>query len=246
MRLGQLARKLEIRPAEIVEFLALKGIVIEENANSRVEDDHVTAIQKHFNPASLNEVVNEAADKKEPEALKPIVVLETALPEIEDEVRDSHEVEDPGEKPDVELIKAPKVELSGLKILGKIDLPEAKKKAEQAELPLEVPQAQASATRPQQRGYRNESKERPEQRARKNPIALQREREALEEQKKRAEKAELEKERKTRNYHKRVKMSPPTKAVRMVDEPVMQMSAEELEEAPKTWFGRLIKWLTTA
>jgi hypothetical protein len=85
-----------------------------------------------------------------------------------------------------------------------------------------------------------------EQRARKNPIAVQREREEQEAQKKREEQAEREKERKTRNYHKRVKMSPPTKAVRLVDEPVMQMSAKELEEAPKTWLGRLIRWFTTA
>ena len=50
MRLGQLARKLELRPAEIIEFLATKNIVIEEDANAKVEDNYVTMVFRQFAP----------------------------------------------------------------------------------------------------------------------------------------------------------------------------------------------------
>jgi hypothetical protein len=246
MRLGQLARKLEIRPAEIVEFLALNHIQIEEGANTRLEDDLVNMILRQFNPDFLTEVAGEPIEKNEPEDSEPVVWAETVLQETEAK-SETPDVEAVMPKEAMEVIKAPKVELSGLKVLGKIELPEKKKKEEQPELQGEVSVTNPSEMKPQQRKQYNERKEnRGEQRTRKNPIALQREREALEEQKKREEKAELEKERRTRNYHKRVKMSPPTKSVRLVDEPVMQMSAKELEEEPKTWLGRLVKWFTTA
>jgi hypothetical protein len=248
MRLGQLARKLEIRPAEIVEFLALNRIQIEEGANTRLEDDLVNMILRQFNPALLTEVIGEATEEKGPEDLAAVVLAESVNRDTEALPVNMADVEvDTPKEIITEVIKAPKVELSGLKVLGKIELPEKKKKEEQPELQADVSVTNPSDMKPQQRTQYNERKgHRPEQRTRKNPIALQREREALEEQKKREEKAELEKERRTRNYHKRVKMSPPTKAVRLVDEPVMQMSAKELEEEPKTWLGRLVKWFTTA
>ena len=50
MRLGQLARKLELRPAEIIEFLATKNILIEDDANAKVEENYVTLVFRHFAP----------------------------------------------------------------------------------------------------------------------------------------------------------------------------------------------------
>ena len=50
MRLGQLARKLELRPAEIIEFLATKNILIEDDANAKVEDNYVTLVFQQFAP----------------------------------------------------------------------------------------------------------------------------------------------------------------------------------------------------
>ena len=56
MRLGQLARKLALRPDEIVEFLSAKNIQIEDNSNTKLEDDHVTLIIKKFAPSMLTEI----------------------------------------------------------------------------------------------------------------------------------------------------------------------------------------------
>ncbi len=246
MRLGQLARKLELRPAEIVTFLAHNSIQIEEGANTRLEDDLVAMVLRKFNPNLIKEVIGETVDKQEPETLEPVVLAESISQASEASPVEQPEVEPDMAKETAEVIKAPKVALTGLKVLGKIDLPEKKKKEEQPELLTEVPQVQPVERTLLPRTQNIQRKGNREQRARKNPIAIQREREALEAQQKREEQAEREKERKTRNYHKKVKMSPPTKAVRLVDEPVMQMSAKELEEGPKTWLGRLIKWFTTA
>lgn len=239
-----MARKLELRPAQIVEFLASRGIEVDEGVNARLENDHVNVVLSHFDPGNEKRGSDEA-ENKEPEILEVKVPAHTAL--VMEEPKEEKHPEAPTERKTVDVIKAPKVALSGLKVLGKIDLPEVKKKEEQTELPADLPQREAPEIKQPQRVKNIDRKvQRPEQRARKNPIALQREREALEAQKKREEQAEREKERRTRNYHNRVKMSPPTKAMRLVEEPVMQMSAQELEEAPKSWLGRFIKWLTTA
>ena len=241
-----MARRLELRPAQIVEFLALRGIQMDESVNARLENNHVNVVLSHFDPGNEKTGSGEPVENKEPDILEVEVPAHTVLVTAELKEEKNPEVEVPTERKTVEVIKAPKVELSGLKVLGKIDLPETKKKEEQLESPAELPQEVAEIKQQQRVRNTDRKGQRPEQRTRKNPIALQREREALEAQKKREEQAEREKERRTRNYHKRVKMSPPTKAVRLVEEPVMQMSAQELEETPRSWLGRFIKWLTTA
>ena len=172
-----------------------------------------------------------------------------------------------------EIIRASKTELAGLKVIGKIELPEPRKKdvsqpqpdgsAEQtidkAGLTGDQPQGGGSipsaeeakgVARPRRRieGRRQGDEREPrwnqrrDQRPRNNPIAAQREREQQEELERRKEKAAQDKERKTQNYNKRVKQSPPTKAIRLVEEQVEEMDATALEDAPKTWMGKLLKW----
>jgi hypothetical protein len=171
----------------------------------------------------------------------------------------------------VEIIRASKIELAGLKVIGKIDLPEPKKKevalpdesvataaAEGDEVadPVQKPIAERredddrSKEKPRRDDGRNQDERRRarttqsrEQRPRKNPIAAQREREIEAERERRMEKAAQDKERRTQNYHKRVQHSPPTKAVRMFEEPLEQLNASSFTEEPTTWFGKFVKWL---
>lgn len=247
MRLGQLARKLSLRPAEIVEFLAKKNIHIEEGANTRIEDELVNLIHQEFAPG-VNIVELEPLPATT-EAITP----ETTIPQAPEPVIHQAEipVEMPSEVTPVEdtandVIKAPKIALSGLKVLGKIELPEVRKKDTPDDLaPKEEVSPEPLKTREPERANQRRRDPRPHTRTPKNPIALQREKEAQEEQRKRKEKSEQEKEKRKQNYYKKVKMSPPTKAVRLVDEPTMQMTSEELAEPPKTWIGKFIKWLTT-
>lgn len=248
MRLGQLARKLALRPIEIVEFLALNHIQIEEGSNTRLESDHVTLIMRQFAPKAEEAIVEGLSGNMENDGVEEPLSFEKSPNENESILEERIDLDaSAGDEKKVEIIKAPKVALSGLKVLGKIDLPEPKQKETQPELTAEDPATfeVEEKSRQEVRKIYKQKKQRPDQRPGKNPIALQREREAKEALQKRQEQAEREKERRTQNYLKRVKMSPPTKPVKLVKEPLMEMSAQELADVPKTWLGRFIKWLTT-
>jgi len=243
MRLGQLARKLSLRPAEIVDFLAENNIVIVENTNVRLEKVQIDLVMKRFMPDWVE--VPEAIAEEEVEDIidvEPATEImnsndQTAkFPESEIQQADSS---DAGE-----LIRAPKIELSGLKVVGKIDLPEPKKKEEVAAEENPVVDDSKKERRENRKTFDVNRNRR--QRTEKNPVALQREREAREEQKKRLEQQAREKEKRTQNYLKNYKPSSPTKAVKLVKEAVVEMTPKELEEPPKTLFGKILRWLTKA
>jgi hypothetical protein len=233
MRLGQLARKLNVGPNQIVEFLATQNIVIETGANTRIHQDYVLLATRHFGQdmpveGSLDEAIENHVDvSSEPSVVPNAEQIE--------ESQEENAASDPAiEK--AEVIKAPKIELSGLKVLGKIELPE---------LPKKEPQAVNENT-PRQKDIGKERRPRDVRRnTSKNPIALQREQEAREARKKREEENKNRKERRTQNYLKKVKAPQPTKAVRIFKEETQQMSAHELQEPPKSLWGRFVKWLTT-
>ena len=237
MRLGQLARKLAVRPSEIVEFLATNNIPLDENSNTRLEDDQVALIMKEFGPGETADVVASgdadaagAPGLNEPTGLELKSAENPSPPSLAEDVK-------------VEVIKAPKVELSGLKVVGKIDLPEIKKKDPPAA--AESPEVKKNAL-PVGKKASPYKKEKPEQRTvRKNPIALQRERETQEAERKKQEKAKQEKEQRTKNYYNKVRASAPTKRIKMVEDPTTEMSAAELKQAPRTWVGRFFNWLKT-
>ncbi|MEO8474358.1 MAG: hypothetical protein ABI477_19300 [Chryseolinea sp.] len=258
MRLGQIARKLSISPSEILSYLASRNIKIEENANSRLETDHVRLILQKFAPDQLSildiqptailtvisipEEIQEGSTVTHAENVQEELINQS-VPTIENTVESNSEsgISEILLTEESEVIKAPKIALSGLKVLGKIDLPEPKKK-EQA---TPGGEEESSVKEEQPRTIYQPRKQSRDLRTYKNPVALQREREVKEESQKQEQKAEQEKERRTQNYLKKVKMSPPTKAVRMVDEPLEQMTNEDLKEEPKSWFGKFIKWLST-
>src|SRR5687768_4822098 len=48
MRLGQLARKLSVSPAEVTALLASKNIQIEEGINTRLTDEQLTSVLQHY------------------------------------------------------------------------------------------------------------------------------------------------------------------------------------------------------
>ena len=258
MRLGQLARKLAIRPSAIIEFLAGKNISLEESSNTRLEDDQVILIMNQFATASTVETIPALIPSGDPDATDVPFTLEAPADQGAGIPKDQTGREDkPQESSPVsgtveevrDVIKAPKVELSGLKVVGKINLPELRKKEATAsgiESSGENPAETEKKVRLKEKLQSPYKKDRTEQRpARKNPMALQREREAQDAETKRQAKAEQEKEQRTKNYYKKVKVSAPTKRIKMVDEPTTEMTAAELRETPRTWIGRFLKWLKT-
>lgn len=230
MRIGQLARRLGIPPSDILGFLANNNIETESGANSRLEETAVSMIIRHFAPEKMSEPLEEPADEVVEEPTPS--VDETAVPEAPPEV-----------------IRVTKVELQGLKVLGKIELPGKKKVEEQESTP--VPEGTESPERPErterpERAPRREFQKRDNRRDSrewKNPLEQKRQREAREAEEKKREQAERLKEKRTNHYYNKVK-SVPTKAVRKVEE---QTVVEELEtkEPPKTIIGKFLRWLRT-
>ncbi len=239
MRLGQLARQLAINPDELVNYLANREIALESHPNTRLEDKHVELILQHFAPG--NDELRQQVQEQLPDSAEPLEAAPT---------------EDAAPP---ELIKAPKVELPGLRVVGKIELPEKKKPEPKPDDSTRLEAADGTAegpgsAPPEQRAERKERRpSTPSQgytrrnqppRDRKNPITLQREQEERERKRKLEEARERDKERRAQYYQKRLKPQVPTKAVRLVDEEVEEMPALE-PERPKTLWGRFKRWLNT-
>jgi hypothetical protein len=242
MRLGQLARKLSVRPAQILAFLSSREIHIEDSTNTRIEDDHVPLIVRHFSPETADRILSSGSLETLEDAprVDQAISAKSDLPTEENTQLDQA---DGTVEAAIEVIKAPKVELAGLKVLGKIELPEKKKPEPKTETEGS-PESEKPTDMVRPRNPRYQRSDRPKNPV-KNPIALQRERETKEaEARKRAE-LEREKQKRASHYRKKVKEAPPTKRVKMVEEEVEELPQSELREPPKTWWGKFMRWLNT-
>jgi len=298
-----MARKFGVTQGEIVRYLTGKNIRVEEGSNVKLGESQIRLLYAHFAPGESFEDRSSPPEgtsvvplnaTPSPTALSMMPISDVAsLPSDEIVTIDSQSSfpgesnvavmpeEQPAPLPSdassasqSETIRASKIELAGLRVVGKIELPEPRKKdvsqplpegsveplVDETVLPAEQPKSSEASQpikeltgvdrprrkmedrrRGDERGpRRNQGRD---QRPGGNPIAAQREREQQEELERRKEKAAQDKERKTQNYNKRVKHSPPTKAMRLVEEPVEELNADALGDEPKTWLGKLIKWL---
>jgi len=212
MRISQLARSLGIPPSEIIEFLGDQNV----DANSRLDKEVVDKVVSHFVPG------------------KPEISLQE--PEVEETPTPPVTEEQPASETPIEVIRVSKVELQGLKVLGKIDLPAIKKKAEPA--PTEEQLEQQGNQQPKREFQRRNTRR---DREWVNPLEAKRQKEAHEAEKKRKESAERQKEKRTNHYYSKVK-SVPTKAVRRFEE---QTVVEDVgtKEPPRGLIGRFLHWL---
>jgi hypothetical protein len=251
MRLGQLARKLAITPSEIIQFLAENEIqTMDLSNNARIADDHVLLIMNKFAPAMTSEIAAAlTADGDEVEVVEqPVAVVSERepVPKASKEIQTSEvDLEEPAGDSSADVIKAPKVMLSGLKVIGKIELPEPKKKEQpvtEQEEDAVVKDNPPTKRKFEDRKSVNSKRESRSQQQRKNPISQQREREKMEAEEKRKADAERKKEQRTQNYLKKVKASAPTKAMKLIDEQVIEMS-ERIQDPPKTLIGKFFRWL---
>jgi len=146
MRLGQVARKLNVGVATIVESMAKKGFEVESNPNSKISLEHFNMLAKEFRSSaqekeeashlSIGKRHNEnftirAESESEPEK-------EIKKPEPEKPAPAAKEEKKEAEK-DTDKISTEAPKLQGIKVVGKIDLEgkspkpveEEKKSAEQ-------------------------------------------------------------------------------------------------------------------
>jgi hypothetical protein len=234
MRIGQLARRLGITPTEILGFLGSQNIE-ESGTNSRLSAEMVAKVINHFAPGRLAEIMATPAETPiqtpvETPVEEPVAeATEVAEPTPEPPEVENQSEPEPASEESVEVIRVSKVELQGLKVLGKIDLPEKKKKAE------EEPAEQKSESRPRREFQKGRDREW------KNPLEVKRQQEQRERERKKQEEADKLKEKRTNHYYNKVK-SVPTKAARRIEEQTV-VEDIEIEGAPKGLVGRFFRWL---
>jgi hypothetical protein len=263
MRLGQLARKLSIRPSAIVDYLAEQHIASDEGTNTKLSEETTRAIILHFNPSLLTAITEPSTadtpsttvtiqdDVIHEEVVESSSIEDTPVKEelIDERIENPTAAEEEHPLANVDIIKAPKVSLAGLKVLGKIDLPEPKKK-DLEEATVEPTSDVIPSKKPIEKNTRERKQlkfqgDRKRRNSTHNPIALQREKEAREAEEKRREQIKREKEIRTQRYHQRVKPTVPTKPARIYDEPLLQLKDHQQKTEPTSWWGRFWRWYTS-
>jgi hypothetical protein len=261
MRLGQLARRLSVRPAQIVEFLASNSIQIENNSNTRLEDAHVSMIVEHYAPGILQTIANEPDEVEESPSAKveetpsQIVIVESIQAESIESADNPMTAEEKATM-EAEVIRVQKIELSGLKVLGKIELPEPKKKETSIEPAPEGTEETVLTEKPvvektlRQRSTNvnrkpQQNRER-SQRSGKNPVELQRDREAREAEAKRQRDLEREKEKRKKHYQQKMKsVNTQPKKLKVKTQSEGSKKPIDNRPVPKTWIGKFLRWWTT-
>ncbi len=140
MRLAQLARKIGITQGEIVEVLSKNGFQTAENGNTKLEQEEIDLLYNHYKIDPTVEGDDEDTTEIEPDTSE----AQDQIKETSDvdEIAESSQKQDPedtsehinveesktqeSQDPEIEpeIIRAKKVKLEGIKVVGKIDLPE--------------------------------------------------------------------------------------------------------------------------
>lgn len=124
MRLGQVARKLNVGISTIVDSMAKKGFDVESNPNSKISMEHFNMLAKEFKSSAQDkeEASHLSIGKRHNETFTIKAEPEPEQPKKQDPVKQAPKVEEKKEsQPEVEKIssEAPKL---GITVLGKIDL----------------------------------------------------------------------------------------------------------------------------
>lgn len=232
MRLGQLARHINISPTEILDYLQTQGFPLEGGTNTRLSEDQIRMVLIKFAPDRVGEVVTLVAEEDKPEndPTGPAPSLHdfseaTSIPSPES----------------AETIRAPKVELQGLKVLGKIELPEPRKK--------QIDRAPEPPAGYEERSKSYRDREQRQQRPWTNPVERQRMREAREAEERKRKLAEQRKEARTAAYLSRQEKLKSTSRLKQKTNSELQEEARVArvkKSRPTSFFGRIWFWLTNA
>ena len=203
MRLGQAARTFETTTDKLVKLLADNFREVNDHPNIKLTDEEFAFFETQFKPAE--QIIEEDADSmipKEEEAL--IIASETEsshvdAPEFVESLRPqvfSLEQDFTEKTKEFENFKAEKPELEGLKVLGKIELPEPKPKVDKKEDESASPRPERTRKRNPRGQRKNKQGLSPEEeRARERRLALR----------KKHEEEERAKELKKKHYEENVK-----------------------------------------
>ena len=134
MRVSALAKKIELNPSSIIDFCETNGIDTSNGANSKLSNEEVQQIIEGLAPEKLTLVFPE--EDQEPEEIISEIEEEEKVekdiesnpvpeePVVHPEEEDKNEEPEPdkeNEEEEVEVIRAPKVTLQGLKVWWPVD-----------------------------------------------------------------------------------------------------------------------------
>src|SRR5690554_5046686 len=127
MRLGQVARKLNVGISTIVESMAKKGFEVEGNPNSKISMTHYNMLAKEFRSSAQEkeEASHLSIGKRHNESFTIRAESESEPEQIKkaEPVRETQPIEEKKEKkPEAEKISNEGPKLKGIKVVGKIDL----------------------------------------------------------------------------------------------------------------------------
>src|SRR5690554_5237559 len=125
MRLGQVARKLNVGISTIVESMAKKGFEVEGNPNSKISMTHFNMLAKEFKSSAQEkeEASHLSIGKRHNETFTIKAESEPEQVKKQEPARQAPMVEEKKEtKPEVEKVSNMAPKLEGIKVLGKIDL----------------------------------------------------------------------------------------------------------------------------
>ena len=258
MRLGQLSRKLDVDSSTIVKVLHEHFREVNNHPNVKILDEEVEFLTQKFQPAPEPTPAESLPETETAEATQPIVVEET----IEEPVSEkptfvealrpkviSLESEFDKQKQELETFKAEKPELEGLKVLGKIELPQPKPKAPKEDKQEKEPERTETIN---ERGARNRyDKKGGKRNSNRNPLEAERKR--AEQKAKRQKEQELQrlKEQKKKHYEETVKAKIADKPKKkknkkkFVQQQIAQTQSQTSQKAPKSTnpLARFWRWL---
>ncbi len=208
MRLSQIARKLNVTQSEISKLLVQADMESPKGGNTKLTEEQLAQVFKKYGEieedqeveeieVAQSEVVIESVPKVvevevEEEEVSEVEAIKTPVPEAAEEVEE-----------EIEVIRVKKIKLDGIKVLGKIDLPEPKvKKVEPKEEDSQVEGDKTKRPAGNQR-FAKQNRRKPYKKA---PLTFE-QKQALEEKKReiaRKEREKKQKEKKRAHYEKQV------------------------------------------
>lgn len=212
MRLGQLSRKLDVDSSAIVKVLHEHFREVNNHPNVKILDEEVEFLTQKFQPVPVPTQAEAHSETKAADVEQPIAVEEAVKvspqekPAFVEALRPkviSLESEFDKRKQELETFKAEKPELEGLKVLGKIELPQPKPKAPKEDKKEKEPKPTETIN---ERGARNRyDKKGGKRNSNRNPLEAERKR--AEQKAKRQKEQELQrlKEQKKKHYEETVK-----------------------------------------
>lgn len=297
MRLAQLARKLKVKPMDVQAFLqAQPGQTAGEGPNQKLDEEQIALIIGQYGPlepevpeAPAAETAEEATPTASAPEPEPVAAPEPQEPAIAEETGTETETvaaaeeesthpepaneEEPVAEEDgsTEVIKAPKTTLEGIKLVGKIDLPEPPPpqqievdgvmmdKETYAERKKRIYEERKARSRPATYNNDGSFEPRPLKKRKKRQVGLSYEEQKRKEQeayeRRLVKEAKQKKKAKKQHYLKNHAVAKPSskkgskkKAEAMREQEEQQSRSQQIQQekqAPKSAWQRFVKWLNT-